>query len=457
MSEHGQFVARAAVKSEDEQHRRKLLKVIGTYHHSVSAMKRTQFLDWETARERAAAIKRAAISRLPTLLEEFEAKISARGAKVLWAESVSEAQRLVIEIFERYQAKKVVKSKSMITEELGLNELLEGHGVEVWETDLGELIVQLAGEKPYHIVTPAMHKSKEEVSELFHRKLGIARTENAEELTMAARRHLREAYLNADIGISGANFLIADQGAIVITENEGNARLSVSCPPVHIAIAGIEKVLPRLADLEFFLPLLATSGTGQRLTVYNSILRGPRQEAEPDGPREMYVILIDNGRSGIYADREMRESLHCIRCGACLNACPVYKGIGGHSYNTPYQGPIGSVITPHLRGFREWYHLPYASSLCGACTEVCPVGIPLHHLLLANRERAVMNRAVGWFWPVIIGAWGAVYSREWLLRIVRPLSRCGTRVLRPLLSVLGISIPELPRCSFSTRWRGSRR
>jgi len=274
----------------------------------------------------------------------------------------------------------------MATEEIELNPFLEKQGIIVNETDLGEYIVQLAGEKPYHIVTPAMHKSKEDVQKLFHEKLGTAPDLTPEQLTFVARQNLRARYITADIGISGANFLIADTGSIALTENEGNARLSTAFPEVHVAIAGIEKLIPSIHDLHIFWPLLATYGTGQNLTVYNSIISGPRNANEQTGPTAMYVILLDNGRTNLLAKTQQREALQCIRCGACLNACPVYKNIGGHSYGTAYSGPIGSVITPHLKNLNEMGHLSDASSLCGKCTETCPVQIDLHNLLLYNRK-----------------------------------------------------------------------
>lgn len=280
----------------------------------------------------------------------------------------------------------------MVTEEIHLNKYLMKHGIESVETDLGEYIQQLDDEPPYHIVTPAMHKSKEDIAKLFVEKLNTAPNLSAEQLTLVAREKLREKYIQAEVGITGANFIIADTGAIAITENEGNARLSCAFPKTHIAVVGLEKVLPSINDLALFWPLLATYGTGQVITSYNSIVSGPRQPGEKDGPDEMYVILLDNGRTNILADPKARESLYCIRCGACLNACPVYKNIGGHAYETTYSGPIGSVITPHLREMGEWKHLSYASSLCGNCTEVCPVRINLHELLLDNRHEAVESK-----------------------------------------------------------------
>ncbi len=281
----------------------------------------------------------------------------------------------------------------MVTEEIHSNTFLAKNGIDSVETDLGEYIQQLDDEPPYHIVTPAMHKSKEDVAKLFADKLGTPPHLTPTQLTQVARQKLREKYRQAQIGITGANFIVSDIGGIAITENEGNGRLSCAYPKTHIVIVGIEKVIPSINDLGLFWPLLATYGTGQKVTVYNSIITGPKQKGEVDGPEEMYVILLDNGRTNILANVNTRESLYCIRCGACLNACPVYKNIGGHAYGTTYSGPIGSVITPHLNGVEDWKHLSYASSLCGNCTEVCAVKINLHELLLDNRAEAVDQKA----------------------------------------------------------------
>jgi len=262
----------------------------------------------------------------------------------------------------------------------------------------------LLGQKPYHIVTPAMHLSKEDIAKLFNEKFGTPLDSTPEQLTQKAREILRDKYVQADAGITGANFLIADTGSIAITENEGNARLTTSFPKIHIAIVGIEKMIPSLADLDLFWPMLSTHGTGQNLTAYNTILSGPRQPNETDGPEEMYVVLLDNGRTNLLAQKDQRQGLYCIRCGACLNACPVYKNIGGHTYNTEYSGPIGSVITPHMRGMEDFKHLSYASSLCGKCTEVCPVKIDIHKMLLLNRRDSVKDNLVTtkerWGWAI---------------------------------------------------------
>ena len=386
------FIAKSAVKAADREHRRKINFNMARYNAVVPVGKQ-QFTDLHLARERAKNIKWRAIESLDKQLETFESQITKKGAKVLWAENATEALEEIYKICQLKNCSTIVKSKSMVTEELHLNRFLEEKGIESIETDLGEYIQQLDGEPPYHIVTPAMHKSKEDVAKIFANKLGTSPNLSPGQLTMVARQKLRDKYTQAQIGITGGNFIVADIGGIAITENEGNARLSCAWPKTHIVIVGIEKVIPSMTDLGLFWPLLATYGTGQRITVYNTILTGPKQVAENDGPEDMYVILLDNGRTNLLASEKGRESLYCIRCGACLNACPVYKNIGGHSYNTTYSGPIGSVITPHLREMEEWKHLSYASSLCGNCTEVCAVKINLHELLLENRHEAVEKGA----------------------------------------------------------------
>jgi L-lactate dehydrogenase complex protein LldF len=382
------FIAKSTIKAADLEHRRKINFNISKYN-AVVPIGKSQFTDVNITRERAKNIKWDAIENLDKYLLEFEQKITARGATVIWANDTAEAQEAIGKICKERNCKTLVKSKSMVTEEIHLNDFLEASGIESVETDLGEYIQQLDGEPPYHIVTPAMHKSKEDVAKLFANKLGTKPDLTPEELTQVARIKLREKYTEAQVGVTGANFLIADVGGIAITENEGNGRLSCAWPKTHIAVVGIEKVIPSIHDLPLFWPLLATYGTGQKVTVYNSILTGPKQAGESDGPEEMFVILLDNGRTNLLANPTAREALYCIRCGACLNACPVYKNIGGHSYETTYSGPIGKVITPYLSGVDEYKHLSNASSLCGNCTEVCPMRINLHELLLDNRHEAV--------------------------------------------------------------------
>jgi len=388
------FLAKSTVKAADLQHRRTINFNMGRYHAVVPKGKE-QFSDVHLARERAKNIKWRAIETLDQQLETFELNLNKKGGKVIWAETAAQAIEEIIKICKEKKCKTLVKSKSMATEEIHLNKAMEENGIESIETDLGEYIQQLDGEAPYHIVTPAMHKSKEDVAKLFADKLGTDPKLTPEELTLVARNILRKKYVEAEVGVTGANFIISDIGGIAVTENEGNARLSCAFPKTHIVVVGIEKVIPSVTDLALFWPLLSTFGTGQKITSYNSIITGPRQAGETDGPDEMYVILLDNGRTNILENPVQRESLYCIRCGACLNACPVYKNIGGHAYGTTYSGPIGSVITPHLKDMNEYKHLSFASSLCGNCTEVCAVKINLHELLLENRKESVQEGHTG--------------------------------------------------------------
>lgn len=348
-----------------------------------------RFTDLEEAKTIAGKIKRDVLSNWETYLVQFEENITRNGVKVLWAEDTEEAIKHIARIIKESEAKLLVKSKSMTTEEIDLNEAVEAMGCHSLETDLGEFIVQVAGEKPYHIVTPAMHKSKKDIAELFNQKFNTDINSTPEQLTNYVRELLRKKYTTAEVGVTGANFLIADIGGVSVTENEGNALMSTSFPKTHIVIAGIEKLVPRYRDLGLFYPLLSAHGTGQQLTAYNTVFTGPKKANETDGPEKMYVILLDNRRTEVFADKEARESLACIRCGACLNGCPVYRTIGGYTYDATYSGPIGSVLTPFFKGFKEYSHLSFASSLCGKCVEVCPVQIPLTDILLSNRRKAV--------------------------------------------------------------------
>ena len=383
------FLAKSDIKAHDLEHKRKIAFNIQKYNDSVVKGKQ-QFSDLDLARRKAKNVKWKTIENLDTYLEQFEKNFTSRGGKVIWAETGEEALQAVLQICREKNTKQVVKAKSMVTEEIHLNSFLADNGIDSVETDLGEYIQQLDGEAPYHIVTPAMHKSKEDVAKVFHEKLGTEPNLTPPEITKIARKNLREKYITAEVGITGGNFLLADIGGVCVTENEGNGRLSTTFPPTQIAIVGIEKLLPSINDLQLFWPLLATYGTGQQLTVYNTIFTGPRKAGETDGPEEMYVILLDNGRTNLLR-KEVRESMYCIRCGSCLNACPVYKNIGGHAYGATYSGPIGSVITPHLNGMAEYKHLSYASSLCGNCTEVCPLKINIHEMLLENRSIATAD------------------------------------------------------------------
>lgn len=383
------FLEKSEDKAHDLRHKQIINFNIDKYNNAVQKGK-LQFADLELARKHAKNIKWQAIEQLDKQLELFEANMLQNGGKVLWAATANEACKMIADICIAKDAKLVVKSKSMVTEEIHINEFLSNYNIESIETDLGEYIQQLDGEPPYHIVTPAMHKSKEDIAALFHKKLGTAPNLNPSELTLIAREKLRKKYAAAKVGITGANFLVADVGGVCVTENEGNARLSTSLPETHIVVAGIEKIIPAMQDLGLYWPLLSTYGTGQQLTVYNTLFTGPRKQGENDGPIELYVILLDNGRTNLL-QKEVRESMYCIRCGSCLNACPVYKNIGGHTYNATYSGPIGSVITPHMKSMGQYGHLSFASSLCGNCTEVCPIKINIHEMLLENRQTFIAN------------------------------------------------------------------
>lgn len=453
MTEVSKFMEKCELTAGDDTHRRKLKNAISSYEIAVSSTQSKVFSNWENARNIAAQIKDYSLAHLAELLELFEQRIGSRGAEVVWAEDAAEALQFIGSIVKEEGVARAVKSKTMTTEEVGLNEFLEANEVEIWETDLGELIVQLAGEKPYHIVTPAMHKTKEDVADLFHEQLGIPKTDNPEDLTKAARDYLRDVFLTADIGFSGANFIIAEEGAIVITENEGNALLTTSCPKIHVVIVGIEKILPRLSDLSLFLPLLATSGTGQNMTAYNSIIRGPRQKNESDGPERMVVILLDNGRSSLLGKPHVNTALRCIRCGACLNSCPVFKTIGGHAYGTTYQGPIGSAITPYFKGLKQWNHLAYASSLCGACSQVCPVKIDIHRLLLDVRRNTTESGGLEKKWVWVIRLWYHIMAKRKRVDLWRRIYRYF-RV--PLSLVLWPNnereLPKVSQHSFSELW-----
>jgi L-lactate dehydrogenase complex protein LldF len=444
MSTASQFARAAAEKAGDLRHRAVIQKAIATYDAAVATGK-ARFADWPEARSCAAQIKWDAINHLDTYLDQFERNVIANGGQVFWAETAEDARRHIIELTRHRHVKKVVKSKSMTTEEIHLNEALEGAGIKTVETDLGEYICQLRHESPYHIVTPVMHLTKAEIAQT----LGAPAAATAEELTMIARQKLRQEFLSAEMGITGANFAVADTGMIAITENEGNARLSFSLPKIHVAVVGIEKVLPHFEDLALFWPLLSTSGTGQAITAYNSVVSG----AEELG--EFHVVLLDNGRTRLLADAEQRDALHCIRCGACLNVCPVYRNIGGHAYGTTYQGPIGSVITPHLRDAQEWSHLPYASSLCGVCTDVCPVRIDLHHHLLHNRRNAVQRKFDSPLQRLILRAWFWAMQSPGAYALAGKLRGLAKPLLRPWTDTRDFPPPARP--TFKQWWRKDER
>lgn len=351
---------------------------------------------FDVLRDRAKRIKEHTLANLDRYLEQLEAAVQARGGHVHWARDAEEAAACVVRICREAGARRVAKSKSMVTEEVELNRALREAGIEPVETDLGEFVVQISGDRPSHLIAPIIHKRREDVAELFRRHLGTPADAPVPVLTAAARAHLRQAFLQAEVGITGANFLVAETGTVVVVENEGNARMVTSLPRVHVAVAGIEKVVPRWADLAVFLPLLVRSATGQRLSAYVSLLTGPRRPGERDGPDGFHLVLVDNGRSRMLADPELREALQCIRCSACLNVCPVYERAGGHAYGSVYSGPIGAVLTPALTGGRGLVDLPFASSLCGACRDVCPLRIDIPRMLVVLRARAGRTAAARW-------------------------------------------------------------
>jgi L-lactate dehydrogenase complex protein LldF len=350
------------------------------------------------------AVKQHALSRLPELLETLEARLAARGVQVHWAETTEEANRIVLDIARRRGVTSVVKGKSMVSEEMELNAFLARNGVQAVEADLGEFIVQQAGQHPVHIVVPAIHMSRAQIGRLFTDTLGEPYTDDVQALTAMARRILREKFQSAGMGITGVNFAVAETGTLALVENEGNGRMVTTVPPVHVALMGIEKVVARLEDVAPLARLLTRSATGQPITSYFNWLSSPRRPGELDGPEEVHLVILDNGRSRIYADGQLRETLECIRCGACLNACPVYQRIGGAAYGSVYMGPIGKILTPQMAGLGTAGHLAGASTLCGACYEACPVNIPIPDLLLRLRQegnqptnagRSLLNGAGG--------------------------------------------------------------
>ncbi|MFI5322806.1 MAG: LutB/LldF family L-lactate oxidation iron-sulfur protein, partial [Thermodesulfobacteriota bacterium] len=354
---------------------------------------------WEELRTQGWEIKKETIENLDRYLLMLEKNVVKAGGRVYWARDGEEACSIIVGIAVKNNVDSVVKGKSMATEEVELNRALEKAGIRAVETDLGEYIIQLAGEHPSHIIAPAVHKTKDDISKLFSEKLGIPYLSEPADLTKVARERMRSEFLKAGMGVSGANFAVAETGTIVIVENEGNARLTTTVPRIHVALMGIEKIIPLYNDLSLFLTLLTRSATGQKSSTYVSFITGPRRKSDIDGPEEFHLVLLDNGRSGIIANPETRESLYCIRCGACLNNCPVYRKVGGHSYGWVYSGPIGAIINPQLMGIDKAPELPFASSLCGACRDVCPVKIDFPKVLLELRyevKESELERSKGW-------------------------------------------------------------
>ena len=425
---------------------------------------------WEQWRGQARRIKAHTLDHLDYYLELLSDRVTQNGGSVHFAQDAAQANAIVAQIAQTRNVKLATKSKSMVSEELDLNHALETIGVEVFETDLGEYIIQLAEETPSHLVAPALHKTKEQVSQLFHQKLGVPLTDDITEMARVARDTLRQKFLDADLGISGANFLVAETGSLAIITNEGNGRLCTSAPRIHIGITGMEKVIPSLQDLAVFLRLLPRSATGQRLTSYVSIVSGPRRAADEDGPEEFHLVIVDNGRSRLLADPNLREALYCIRCGACLNICPVYQKVGGHAYGWVYPGPIGAIVSPTLVGLNRAPDLPQASSLCGACREACPVKINIPRMLLHLRhklaespdaaEKSVSSAANlaanGYAWlmthPAALSTAGKIGQVA-----QQPFARQGRiqKLPLPLVSQWtdGRDLPPLPKHTFRELWK----
>ncbi len=466
----GQFIPASRSAIKDQTLSRALRQAGGGFSEArLDAIREVGEDTWEAWREEARRIKVHTLDNLDYYLEMLHDRVAQAGGQVHFARDAAQANAIVSEIARSRQVKIATKSKSMVSEELGLNHILESIGVDVYETDLGEYIIQLAEETPSHLVAPALHKTREQVSELFHEKLGVPLTDDIEEMARVARVTLREKFLQADLGISGANFLVAETGTLVIITNEGNGRLCTSAPRIHIGITGMEKVIPSIQDLSVFLRLLPRSATGQRLTSYVSMTTGPRRREDEDGPEEFHLVLVDNGRSRLLADPDLREALYCIRCAACLNICPVYGKIGGHAYGWVYPGPIGAIVSPTLVGLGQAADLPQASSLCGACREVCPIRINIPRMLLHLRHKLAESPDESE--KSVKAAEGmAARGYTWLMRNPSALAAAGkvgrlaqmpftdgdkvTRVPLPLVSQWTKSrdLPALPKRTFREIW-----
>jgi len=412
-----------------------------------------EMADWEELRNSAQQIKQQVLANLDDYLEQFEKNCTAAGGRVHWARDADEANRIVVEIIQDHQQTEVIKVKTMTSDETQLNVALEAAGITPYETDLADLIIQLGEDKPSHIVVPALHKNKAEIRELFLSKMNLTELgTQPEDLTAAARSYLRERFLRVKVGFSGANFAIAETGSVCVVESEGNGRMCVTLPDVLITMFGIEKIIPAFDDLEVFLQLLPRSATGERMNPYNSIWTGV---TEGDGPKEFHVILLDNGRTKILADEVSRETLHCIRCAACLNACPVYRQTGGHAYGSIYSGPIGAILTPQLQSMEYSQSLPYASSLCGACYEVCPVKINIPEILIHLRRRIVEQGDGPWSEGAVMkmAAFGMADSGR--LALGQKLIRLGHKPLESLVMAAWTDardLPDIPKESFREWW-----
>lgn len=412
------FVQLSAVAVRDEVLQTAVTRATnGASSNRVRALREVSEAHGEALRQQAAAAKRRALHSLPELLEQAEAKMQANGITVLWAVDAAEARQHILDIARRHQVRRIVKSKSMATEEIGLNDVLETNNIETIETDLGEYIIQLNHEAPSHIVAPVIHKTKESIRDIFIREIAMPPTDDAATMARYARGQLRDAFLTADMGVSGGNFIIAETGTLCLVTNEGNGRMVTSVPPVHVALIGIEKIVPTLRDYATLVQMIARAATGQKLSVYGSMVNGPRRAGETDGPDHVYVVLLDNGRSNIYTNPDYVEALACLRCGACLNACPVYQAAGGHSYGWVYPGPIGAVVTPLLNGIENASPLPFASSLCGSCKQACPVDIDLPRMLLTLRRDLVQRGTQGRIWDVGMKLWAMGNSSPTAFRL----------------------------------------
>lgn len=437
-------------------------------HHFVEGRTKVseEFGVMDEMRDRARVIRLHALNHLDRLLGHFADQVESSGGRVHFAADADEANQIVATILEETGSTRVVKGKSMVTEEIELNDHLESKGVEVVETDLGEFISQLAGDTPSHIIAPVLHLTRQDVGEVFAEKLGVDYTDDAIELNRIARDHLREVFLRADAGISGVNIAVAESGSIVLVENEGNGRMTTTTPRVHIAVMGMERIVSRWEDASVVLEVLARSATGQHLSVYSNVITGPRREDDHDGPEELHVVILDNGRSEIMSG-DTAEILACIRCGACLNVCPVFRSVGGHAYGTVYSGPIGAVVTPGLHGMEPWWELPYASTLCGACEEACPIRIQIPSMLLRLRQQAATEgRLPGWLNQGMkryasaatnLAKWSR--AKKWASILSAPLSSRGwlTRVPGPGRGWTDSrDLPRPAKESFGAWWRSNR-
>jgi L-lactate dehydrogenase complex protein LldF len=423
--EHHEFLAASEQALHDPVLQTALTRLTGTL---LAGNRRAYaaLADSDKLRDHAKRIKEHTLAHLDRYLEQLEASVKRLGGHVHWAADAAQAREIIVGIAASAGCRRAVKSKSMTAEEIHLNPALEAAGIEVAETDFGEYVIQLAGERPSHLVAPAVHHTRETIARVLSQSLGEILPDDPRTLALAGRRVLREKFRQCDLGISGANFAVAQTGTIALVTNEGNGRLTTTWPRVHVALMGMEKVIPRLADLPVFLKLLARAATGQTLSVYTTLITGPRRSGDLDGPEEFHLVLLDNGRARVLAT-PFRESLQCIRCGACLNACPVYRRIGGHAYGGVYSGPIGSILTPLYDSVPANLHLPHASSLCGACQSACPVRINIPQMLIGLRE--LQHETSGNRWEALAyRAWAMVLKRPWLYRLATLLARV---LLRP--------------------------